>query len=115
MTSRDHTQSEGLSGAPLFGPLFVDTRVVTPLSTSRASVAADVRAAGLALRFRGEGAPDDADQTSAKAPRPAALPFEFAAVLCGHNPTTTGGAADARHDFRVWDLVQHPTNQGAQQ
>lgn len=32
--------------------------------------------------------------------------FNLAATACGHNPRTTTGASDARHDRRVWDLVE---------
>jgi hypothetical protein len=43
--------------------------------------------------------------STSPADHPAALSFADAAELCGHDTRTREGAADARHDFRVWDLV----------
>lgn len=37
------------------------------------------------------------------------IPFELAAVLCGHDPLTVTGASNARRDFHVWDLVNGVT------
>lgn len=31
--------------------------------------------------------------------------FDFAAELCGHDTSTATGASDARHDHRVWDVL----------
>lgn len=31
--------------------------------------------------------------------------FELAARVCGHDTTTWVGAENARHDYRVWDLL----------
>lgn len=53
----------------------------------------------------GEGGPADAALVAVKDLRPAGDPFDLAAVLCGHDPTTATGAADARRDLRVWDLL----------
>lgn len=34
--------------------------------------------------------------------------FDLAASACGHDTTTTVGAAEARGDYRVWDLLDLP-------
>lgn len=31
--------------------------------------------------------------------------FDLAALACGHDPSTVTGAADARADRNVWDLL----------
>lgn len=31
--------------------------------------------------------------------------FDLAAIACGHDPSTNVGAAAARADHRVWDLL----------
>lgn len=62
-------------------------------------------AAELAPRLRGEGAPADAGlHFPAKAPRSSGTPFTRAAALRGHDTRTVVGSANARHDYRVWDL-----------
>lgn len=99
--------SEPLSSASIFS--------YTPVVTARLFDVADLgdverasgRAAGLAgTAFPGEGGPADTALCAAKAPRSAGDPFDLAAVLCGHDPLTEVGRADARRDFRVWDLLE---------
>lgn len=31
--------------------------------------------------------------------------FDLAAAVCGHDTTTVDGASAARHDYRVWDVL----------
>lgn len=31
--------------------------------------------------------------------------FDLAAMACGHDTTTAAGRSGARHDYRVWDLL----------
>ena len=56
----------------------------------------------------GEGAPDGPGLTNpGKALRSAAITFRFAAVVREHNVADSEiGLANARHDYRVWDLVE---------
>lgn len=94
MTALDHTQTQGLSGAPLSAPFSISHRC------NHSDVGT-----GLAALLCGEGEPAErGDATTTKAPRPVPS-FELAALLRGHDLTSAGGAEDARHDYRVWDLV----------
>lgn len=67
-------------------------------------------AAGLAPLLRGEREPANADhQTIGEGSLPGgpgSLPFDVAAVLCGHDIGTLVGEEAARADFRVWDLAE---------
>lgn len=51
-----------------------------------------------------EGAAGLASPGSSPAVPPIA--FDVAAVLCGHNIHSEVGVENARHDYRVWDLVE---------
>lgn len=66
-------------------------------------------AAELARHPAVEGEPAEAGlQVPAKATRSSGTTFARAAAAREHDANTTVGAADARHDFRVWDLYDGP-------
>jgi hypothetical protein len=44
--------------------------------------------------------------------RPRSVDFDIAAAVCGHDTTTAIGAENARHDHRVWDLLDEQLDLG---
>lgn len=97
--TRDIGGSGAPAGAPLSGLAANDSHVSTRLSTNSRSITRNSTFDADAV----EGAAGLASPPGLSSP---AVAFEVAAVLCGHNIESELGKANARADYKVWDLVE---------
>jgi hypothetical protein len=103
--------SEGLSSGPTAEQLAVIPSVELANTRSIGALpGVAALAAGLTSSCGGEHGPAIAEQPGEGSlpggPGSPPIAFDVAAVIRGHDISTVDGQANARHDFRVWDLVE---------